>query len=385
MSKLEIQLYDVIDAWSTGGSRNIADLLRFHGAVEEVHIRINSPGGDVFEAFAACNLLKKSEAKIVVTVDGLAASAATFFVAIAHEVRMGVGAMLMIHEARIMNHEGTADELRKQAEILDSINSTMADLYASKAARKGKTREDIVEAMASETWLSAEQAIDWGLADSIDSHVEADPEVTALAVSRPKGHELITRFAAIAKHPKETVGMNLSAIAKRLNLAANADASAVIEKIQEALDELKMLLDASEVEESEPVEASAVAGKIRAAMVASRELPKAQSRIAELENKIDGIERASIVEEMRAKGQVNPAMESTLIPTMSIAQLKAFAASAPRLIPVAVAQPAANAVELRDTNGKSWSELKPGERAKLKDNNPELYAAMRTSATRKNA
>lgn len=178
--------------------------------------------------------------------------------------------------------------------------------------------------------------------------------------------------------------MNFSAIAKRLGIAANADVSAIIEKIQEALDELKMLFDAAEVEETEEVEASAVAGRIRAAMVASRELPKAQAKIAELEAKIDGIERAAIVEEMRAKGQVNPAMESTLIPTMSIAQLKAFAASAPRLIPTPIAQPSANVVELRDTNGKSWNEMRPAERAALKDKNPELYNAMRASSAKRN-
>lgn len=177
--------------------------------------------------------------------------------------------------------------------------------------------------------------------------------------------------------------MNLSVIAKRLKLAANADMSAVIEKIQEALDELKMLQDAAETDESETVEASAVAGKIRAAMVASRELPKAQARINELEAKIDDIERTKIVEEMRQKGQVNPAMESALIPTMSIAQLRAFAASAPRLIPQAINQPSANAVELRTPEGKSWSEMKPGERAALKSQNLELYNAMRAASAKR--
>lgn len=136
-----------------------------------INLRVNSPGGSVFAARAMEQALRAHKGKVIVHIDGLAASAATFIAMAGDEVVMAKGAMFMIHKAWT-GMWGNAEDLRKEADLLDKIDGTLAETYADKT---GKDIAAITEWMAAETWFTAQEAIDAGFATSI-----AEAEAKAL-------------------------------------------------------------------------------------------------------------------------------------------------------------------------------------------------------------
>jgi len=142
-----------------------------------IHLRINSPGGSVFGARAMEQALREHKAKVIVHVDGLAASAASFLAMAGDEVVMAKGAMLMIHNAWTIAL-GNAAELRKTADLLSKIDGTLAQTYAD---RTGGKVEDIAAQMAEETWFTAEEAVDHGFADAIAEAPKGDGDTPAAA------------------------------------------------------------------------------------------------------------------------------------------------------------------------------------------------------------
>ncbi len=157
-----VYVYDVIDDW--WGIDAESFVREVNGLdVDILNIRINSPGGDVFTARAMQTALAQHPAHVVVHVDGLAASAATFLAMGANEVRITESAFFMIHKGWSFT-VGNADELRTQAELLDLIDSNMANEYAT---RTGLDQNTVLDMMADETWMSGQQAVDNGFADRL--------------------------------------------------------------------------------------------------------------------------------------------------------------------------------------------------------------------------
>lgn len=132
---------------------------------EPVVVRVNSPGGDVFEGQAIYNALRRHGAKITIEIDALAASAASFIAMAGDEVRIAENAMMMIHNAWTFT---AGDKARHLAvvDLLDKIDGTIVDTYLARSGDKA-TREDLVAKMDAETWLTAKEAVALGLADSI--------------------------------------------------------------------------------------------------------------------------------------------------------------------------------------------------------------------------
>lgn len=128
---------------------------------EIINLRINSPGGDVFAAQAICTALKQHAAKVIAHIDGIAASAATSIACACDEVVMADGAMYMIHNAWTIAL-GDRNDFLETAALLEKIDGTLADVYA---ARTGMKKEEVSALMDAETWFSAQEAIDIGLAD----------------------------------------------------------------------------------------------------------------------------------------------------------------------------------------------------------------------------
>jgi ATP-dependent protease ClpP protease subunit len=161
----EVWLYGVIGADLFDESVLASDvreaLAKARG--ERVLLRINSPGGDVFEGIAIRSLLAEHAGGVDVQVDGIAASAASYIATIGQHVVMAPDAFLMIHDcwgATI----GNADDHRAAGEVLDKISQQITAAYAAKS---GKSRAEIRKAMKAETWYTAEGAKEFGLADSI--------------------------------------------------------------------------------------------------------------------------------------------------------------------------------------------------------------------------
>lgn len=137
--------------------------LEDHPNTTQINIYINSYGGSVFEGTAIYNQLKRHPAHKTVYIDGFACSIASVIAMAGDEVVMPRNALMMIHNMW-MYVQGNAAELRKAADDLDIINAAGCAAYLEKAGDK-LTPELLKQMYDDETWLTAEQCIQYGLAD----------------------------------------------------------------------------------------------------------------------------------------------------------------------------------------------------------------------------
>jgi ATP-dependent protease ClpP protease subunit len=160
----ELLLYQEI---GLGGqtSKDLVERLDALGALDEITVRINSPGGDVFDALAIHQTLSRHPARVVVTVDALCASAATLVALAGDEIRMAENALWMIHEPWTVAMGNSAD-LLKQSDLLDTVAEQIVSIYVR---RTGLTGEEIRDLMRAETWYTAPQALAAGFVDAIDA------------------------------------------------------------------------------------------------------------------------------------------------------------------------------------------------------------------------
>jgi ATP-dependent Clp protease protease subunit len=158
----EVMLYDAIGGWFGVDAKQFASDL---AAVTKPNIvlRINSPGGDVFDARAMATAIKAHPAKITARIEGLCASAATYIALACAEVEMAAGAFFMIHDPWTMAI-GSAPELRDTADLLDKVQGTIAADYAAKS---GKSLDEVKSLMAAETWYTGQEALDAGFVDRL--------------------------------------------------------------------------------------------------------------------------------------------------------------------------------------------------------------------------
>lgn len=161
----EFFINDVIDQYWGANAKDLKEFLDQNAESSEIHIHINSPGGDAFEGRAMASLIRAFKGKTVCHVDGIAASAASIVAVSCDEVVMGIGTMLMIHNAWTITAGNKAD-LIDQADLLDKCDQAMAADYELKS---GLPREEIIAMMDAETWLTAEEAVEKKLADRIDN------------------------------------------------------------------------------------------------------------------------------------------------------------------------------------------------------------------------
>ncbi len=162
-SHAEILLYEEIGAWGVT-AKQFADDLAARGELRSLAVRINSPGGDVFEALAIYNTLQRQPAKITVFIDGLCASAATIIALAGDETRMVDNGRYMIHEPWTVTMADAAG-LQKSADLLEGIAEQLVTLYVRKT---GLDPEDIRARMKEETWMTAAEALAAGFIDAID-------------------------------------------------------------------------------------------------------------------------------------------------------------------------------------------------------------------------
>jgi ATP-dependent Clp endopeptidase proteolytic subunit ClpP len=162
----EIVIYDEIGAFGIP-AKAFLDELKALGPVAELTVRINSPGGSVFDGVAIHNALKRHDAAITVWIDGIAASIASMIAMAGDEVVMPENAMLMLHDpcGLVM---GTASDMRAMAEALDRMKAGMVAAYRDKS---GRDDAEIEALMRDETWLSAQEAVALGLADRVEAPV----------------------------------------------------------------------------------------------------------------------------------------------------------------------------------------------------------------------
>ena len=166
-----IWIYDVIGQDLFGGISAKA-FARVWDSVKDaakITLRINSPGGDVFEGTAIASLISERKSKVKVIVDGLAASIASLIAVTADERVMHRNAMWMVHDPwGIVS--GTAEDMRSVADALDKIGEQMVRTYAEAT---GQPQKYWREAMHDETWFDSRQALENGLVSGL---VEEQPQ-----------------------------------------------------------------------------------------------------------------------------------------------------------------------------------------------------------------
>lgn len=156
----EMYIYDEIGFFGVDAETFAKDLNAVKG---EVLVRINSPGGSVWDGMAIYNAIKERKEPTNTRVDGLAASAASYIAVAGHNISMAENAFLMIHEPWSMV-VGSAGDMRKEADLLDKVNEQIINMYVKKS---GKAFDDVKTAMADETWLNGKDAMEFGLVDQI--------------------------------------------------------------------------------------------------------------------------------------------------------------------------------------------------------------------------
>lgn len=176
---LEIRLYDTIDGdgWFTESetsAKAIAKKLAEMPNAKEIKIFINSLGGSVMEGLGIYNQLKRHSAHKTVYIDGFACSIASVIAMAGDTVIMPKNAVMMIHNAWVVA-AGNATKLRKTADDLDVINAASVQAYLDKAGDK-LTPEKLTEMLDAETYLTADQCIELGLADKYDDSAEEETD-----------------------------------------------------------------------------------------------------------------------------------------------------------------------------------------------------------------
>lgn len=165
----DVFIYDVVgDSWVGGDAATVVKAINGIKA-KKINLRINSPGGSVFDGVAIYNALARHSAEVTTYVDGLAASIASIIALAGKKIVMAENAMMMIHNPWTYT-AGDSASLRKEADVLDQVRETLINTYAT---RTGKERDVIGAALDAETWFTAQEAKDWGLNDEITLGVKA--------------------------------------------------------------------------------------------------------------------------------------------------------------------------------------------------------------------
>jgi ATP-dependent Clp protease protease subunit len=178
VSNDDADVYDWL-GYDYASPRQVESVL--NGADGDVEVDIASGGGSVFAASEIYTMLKAYSGKVVVNIQGLAASAASVIAMAGDEVNMSPTSQMMIHKASTISM-GNADDLDHDSKMLDVTDQSIVNAYENKTGLK---RDDILQMMAKETWMTAQDAVDKGFADNVAVDTSAQQPQLINAVGVP--------------------------------------------------------------------------------------------------------------------------------------------------------------------------------------------------------
>jgi len=160
-----VWLYDMIVSDSFFEGISAIDFAKQMTAIDAktIHLRIDSPGGEIFAAQAMAQIIREHAAHTIAHIDGLAASAASWVALAADEVVISPGGMIMIHNSQTISY-GDARDLKDTAALLEKVDGILIATYAEAT---GQDTQQIADWMDAETWFSAEEALLYKFADRI--------------------------------------------------------------------------------------------------------------------------------------------------------------------------------------------------------------------------
>ena len=171
---------------SDKSSYSLANKLKeLNGA--DLTVRINSKGGEVSEGLAMYNLLKSYQGNVTTICDGFACSIASVVFMAGSKRVMSESSLLMIHNPWTYA-VGNADEFRKQADDLEKITEPSIKAYLV----SNLSEEEIRQKMKEETWITSQEALDWGFATEVrknEARQSADDEMVLRLVRKLKEYE----------------------------------------------------------------------------------------------------------------------------------------------------------------------------------------------------
>lgn len=202
----DILIYDEIGIWGVSASDFVRDFaeMQVEQKPEVINVHINSPGGSVFDGIAIYNALAQSDSKVIVHIEGWAASIASVIAMAGDEINIGEAAQFMIHQPWSFVI-GPSDDMRKEADVLDSLESAIVDVYV---ARTGGGRAQIEAWVKAETWFKGKAAVDAGFADSVI------PLKLKTASAKPAARVLNDLFGDVFKNLPDEVRENICAAPK---------------------------------------------------------------------------------------------------------------------------------------------------------------------------
>ena len=161
-NEAEIRIDGEIGFWGITARQFIRELKEIDAST--IHVRINSPGGDVWQGTAMYNALKNHKAQIIVHIDAIALSMGSVIAMAGDHIYMAANSFMMIHDPWMLSM-GTGEDLRKAADVLDKHRDVLAKTYADRA---GGDVKEFLKLMKAETWFTAEEAKEAGLVDAIE-------------------------------------------------------------------------------------------------------------------------------------------------------------------------------------------------------------------------
>ncbi len=180
----ELSIFDAIgggwfaDEDAVTGKRFAAQLDALPESVKTIRVRVNSPGGAVFDALHIANALRRQSTEkhrtVEMLIEGLAASAATIVTSAGDLIRVPRNALMMIHMPSGLAM-GPASAMRKTADALDRITDGIVATYRWVSP---KSADELRALMEATTWMSAEEAVEHGFATEIVDPVEATASLT---------------------------------------------------------------------------------------------------------------------------------------------------------------------------------------------------------------
>ena len=264
----EIDIFDEIGLWGVS-TKDFANALKSVPADREISLRINSPGGSVFDGFAIFDMLAARRDKVTARVIGVAASMASIIALAGKRTIAAENAVLMIHKPHGGAY-GESDEMRKMADLLDKIEGRLVNVYVAKT---GKSEADVRAALEATTWFTAEEAKAWGLVDEIAAPVKAAASFD------------LSRFGALPK-----------------NLTGGGDASTNHQQPKQMIKLLAVLVEAKLLASADVNEDAAVA-QVRAAFAnQAAQLKAASDENADLKAKLETANK-SLTEALKARAE----------------------------------------------------------------------------------
>lgn len=336
-----IRLYGPIDSW--GGfwgisAKDVGGVLdALPDSVTQIILRINSPGGHVFEGISIKNLLRAHKAKVTAVVDGLAASAASVIATGADETVMSPGTQMMIHCTSTIVW-GNAADMRKEAAVLEGLDRSLAEIYTAKAGAK-----DWAALLEAETWLTAADAVEMGLADRVadipdagESSTVGDDEQIVLIPDEEEPEDRaaarIIRYAARApKLPDSTEPGDPN---RKENAVAYSDLTAGLRErlgvTDAAASDEKLLaaLDEALAEQSEPTPTPVAAlpeGTVAIDATVLADLQNSARAVAEMRAAQDASRRDGIIDAALRDGRITSASHSHFRAMLDADEAKATA------------------------------------------------------------